>query len=106
MRHTEDEDYSYVVIVEAKESKNDLDFIVTKHGERFIVAKDTYGITGYVYEGKIPTDAQTFNSYQEAEKFASKWKGHPWYCEPNGNFEILEVAKEYKKVFNGYKPVN
>ena len=49
----------------------------------------------------LSKDIITFENREEAEEFAKEWKGHPWYHMPNGNYEIVEVIPEYKKL-TGY----
>ena len=43
-------------------------------------------------EGAVPVDLKTFETRDKAETFARRWKGHPWWCSPNGTFEVVEVV--------------
>jgi hypothetical protein len=33
----------------------------------------------------------TFDDPKEAKDFVKKWKGHPWWCKPNGKYELIAV---------------
>jgi hypothetical protein len=44
-----------------------------------------------------------FNTYNEAEEFAKRWKGHPHWCKPSVGYEIVEVDSVYRQELIGYK---
>lgn len=47
-------------------------------------------------------DAKLFDSHAEATAFAERWKGHPWYVVPNGQYRVVEVRAVYKQVLDRY----
>lgn len=55
--------------------------------------------------GKIASDAMAFSTREIAEEFAKKWTGHPWWCKPSGQFEVIEVTPRYRQVIDGYDPI-
>lgn len=82
--------------------------IMTHEGDKVWVVKEPDGWVeatsrSVVYCPNPPLDCLVFNSYEAAEKFIKRWKGHPWYSVPNGNYEIIEVEKKYKQVLCGYQ---
>ena len=86
----------FVVIVESEEARSGVkgNPIVTREGSEFIATIEADGwveATSSNFHGKIPADAKTFGTYGEAEGFAKRWEGHPWWCRPNGNYKIVEV---------------
>lgn len=44
-----------------------------------------------------------FNSPEEAESFARRWRGHPWYCKPSGKFSVVEIKPVYKRVVDSWR---
>ena len=44
--------------------------------------------------------SKQFNSEQEAHDFMKKYKGHPWYYIPNGNYEVIKIQPVYKQVID------
>lgn len=101
----------YALIVEGKEALSANGNIFTTEGEKFWVCNEPDGwveATGInVNRGdtKIPGDVKTFKTRVAAEKFAKRWEGHPWWVNPNGNFEVIEIKPRYKQVRDGYERV-
>ena len=99
---------SYALIVHSKEVLGQSGKIMTQAGERFWVLvekegwvkatsvrhKDSYG---------IPEDIKVFDTPESAIKFAQKWEGHPWWCDPDhAHYEVVKIKTRYKQVFDGY----
>lgn len=101
----------YALIVESKEAKSSSGTVVTEEGDRFLVKKNPDGWTdatsvqwSYVSDLDCLSDElKVFTTKEAAIAFARKWTGHPWYCKPNGNFEVIEVLPVYKKSLVGHK---
>jgi hypothetical protein len=55
--------------------------------------------------GEVPSDAKTFATEEDAKAFAKSWKGHPWYCQPNGKHEVLRAERVYRQIPDGYRLV-
>ena len=107
MASTEENSY-FILVVSSKEEKCANDSIMTQEGEKFLVLNEPEGwvpATSCHWDGEIPKDAKTFSSIKLAEKFAKKWKGHPWWCNPNGNFEVIPVEPLYETKQVGWKRV-
>lgn len=53
----------------------------------------------------IPSDAKLFDTEEECHAFMKRWKGHPWYFEHNGSYEIIAVEPQFRMepIFMGYK---
>jgi hypothetical protein len=51
----------------------------------------------------IPKDALTFDTTEKAEAFVKRWKGHPWWCQPNGKYEIVPVEPVFEQVQVGLR---
>lgn len=95
----------YAVIVQCKEAKALSGTIMCEEGTEVIIEKGEWGDTSYPITSSrgIGTTVKTFTTYEAAEKFAKEWDGHPWYYKPNGKYRIVELEKQYKQVFSGYK---
>lgn len=92
---------AYALIVVSKEMRSGAkgNPIVTSEGEKFVVCDESDGwveATSSSYRGSIPPDVKAFRSPAEAEAFAKKWKGHPWWCSPNGEYEIVELRPVFE----------
>lgn len=97
----------YIAIVESKEVNS-----MTNYGDRFLLLE---GINGSPIKARgIPykptdlkrTDLKIFKSYKKAEKFINQWKGYPYICKPNGQYQILKVKPTYQKILDGYQIIN
>jgi hypothetical protein len=53
---------------------------------------------------KVPIDVKTWSTREAAEKFAKRWKGHPWWCKPKG-YEVVEFEPTFKPVRSGFKRI-
>jgi hypothetical protein len=94
----------YVVVVDSKEARSSYkdNPILTYEGDRFIVLNDDEGwveATSTLFiNGEIPRRAKLFDTEKEAVAFAERWKGHPWWCIPNGNYEIIEIVPKIEAI--------
>ena len=100
----------FIVIVESLAAIASSGNIVTKNGEKLLVINDpenwveaTSRSLNFYKNENLPKDVKTFDSHETAERFAKRWKGHPWYCKPSGKFEILEIKPVYEQVLKGYE---
>lgn len=96
---------NFVVVVESNRmTDNVFHSVVTQENEKFLVVVDeefSWDTGSRWVEGKnISDQAKLFPTYEAAEKFAKKWLGHPWWCKPNGNYEIFEVKPVYTQVLD------
>lgn len=97
----------YALIVTSKEAKNLSGVVITKEGEKFWVTEDDGGwveATSRIFKthSATPCDLKTFSSERAAKNFAKVWKGHPWWCQPNGEYEVVEVISKYKSIPDGF----
>ena len=89
----------YIVVYECKEAKSDDGSVMTKRGEKALLCKGEWGPTGSPDKSCFGVGAaMRFNSEQEAHEFMKQYKGHPWYCIPNGKYEVIKVKPVYKQV--------
>ena len=100
----------YAVIVTSSEQRSGSEGnpIITKDGDRFWACVEPEGwveatSSRYVDDTHVPGDVKTFANEKAAETFAKRWTGHPWWCSPRGEFEIVMVEAIYKSVHAGYK---
>ena len=98
----------FVVRTECKQALAYDKSILTEEGEKVWVCKEPDGwveatSSSAKWSDDPHPDCLTFKTYESAEKFIKKWKGHPWYNTPNGNYEIIEVQRKYKQVDDGYQ---
>lgn len=90
----------FVVVVESAKviSGAKVNSPITYEGDRFIVTIDPehwVEADSQHFNGEIPPHAKIFDTFNEAEKFAKRWGGHPYWCKPNGNYEIIEVQPKF-----------
>lgn len=101
----------FIIIVTSLEARSEStgNPIITPAGTRFVVVNEPEGWVEassiWYTDGKIPVSAKLFDTVEEAKKFAQRWKGHPWWCKPSGEFKIIEVEKTYREIFSGYRSV-
>ena len=105
----------FAIIVESIEARSLYDdYVITRSGQKFLVVIEPEGwveATSIRWTGSLkssggfPYKPKLFNSSESAAKFAKSWKGHPWDCKPNGNFEVVEVKEVFKQVHDGYEIV-
>jgi len=97
----------FVVVVTSREVRTGYGgSVMTPKGAKFIATEDSEGwveATSSHSHGEVPNDAKTFTTLVDAEEFAERWEGHPWWCRPSGKYEILEVTPRYKQVREGYE---
>ena len=93
----------YAVVIYCKEHYHGND-LVTKKDERVIVTNGEWGDTSSDFDpNDIDKDVKIFATKESAEKFAKKWKGHPSYYNPSGQFEIIELEPVTVQKIIGYK---
>lgn len=99
----------YVIKTQCKEARAYNGNILTAEGEEVWIVEEPEGWVEAtsskvsLYKN-IPKDAKVFKSEGgDAKKFIKKWEGHPWYHVTNGKYEIIEVVKKWKKVFDGWE---
>ena len=98
----------YALVVEGGEAKSSDGAVIAEEGQKFLVIKDTEGwveAESIYWNGNFTKDVKTFDTEEEAKEFAQRWEGFPWWCRPNGNFEIIKIRPRYKKVLDGYEVV-
>jgi hypothetical protein len=88
----------YGVIVTSKEAKSGAagNPVMTAEGERFWATVEPGGwveaSSSRVRDDSPPGDPLVFKTREQAEEFAKRWKGHPWWCVPSGQYEIVPLA--------------
>jgi hypothetical protein len=93
----------FAIIVTGKEVPCDAtpDRPMTKESERFWVCNiEPAGWvpatgTSLSFSKDPPRDIKTFKTRDAADKFAKKWKGHPWWVVPKSH-EVVELEPVYK----------
>jgi hypothetical protein len=94
----------FAVIVVSKEAKSGVQGapVMTQEGDRFWVLEEP----GHWVEATscqcfdsavLPGDLKTFSTREKAGAFATRWDGHPWWCRPTGEYEIVSVRPDYAK---------
>jgi len=105
----------FVLIVESHEARSGYNnTVLTESGDRFLVVDEPEGwveATSAAWTGSLndsngfPHEPKLFESVGEAAAFAKRWEGHPWWCKPNGKYEILEMRPAFKQVQDGYEMI-
>lgn len=100
----------FAIIVTGLEARSGFpcNSIVSNAGDRFwVTIEDSVGASSTHFRSydEVPRHAKTFMSSEVAEKFAKQWKGHPWWCRPSGEYEIVELHPKYRRVPDGYVAV-
>lgn len=98
----------FILIVESNEARSGVkgNPVLTKKGDRFLVENENEGwveATSSRWREKINKGAKLFETAAEAESFAHRWQGHPWWCRPNGNYEVINVKPVFEKITVGYE---
>lgn len=104
----------YAVIVTSLEARSGVNLqpVVTEAGRKFWVLNEPDGWVEatsiqvdhpFHKDGSLPSDLKVFDTHEDAEAFARRWKGHPWWCRPNGEFEIVTVEPNTRQVVDGYR---
>lgn len=101
---------AFAVIVVGKEARSAAPGkpIVTNHGDKFWITTEPDGwvpatSTRCMDLNSVPGNVKCFDTIKSANEFASSWPGHPWWCSPTGEFEIVELVPEYQSVLVGYR---
>jgi hypothetical protein len=102
----------FALIVTGRERRADLPDkpVVGPEGQRYWVLEDR---DGWVEASSsrcnnpavVPGDVRQFKTEEAAAAFAKRWTGHPWWCSPNGEFEIVKVRPKYRQVLVGWERV-
>ena len=97
---------SYAVVVESRDVFSGF-WLKTWEGTKFIAVKDEWGTRSQKWTGSLNDveNPKVFHSVNAAINFTKKWHGYSYDCDPNGNFEIIEVRPVYKQVQDGYEIV-
>lgn len=107
---------AYVVVVTGEEARSAHNTIVAHAGIKWLVIEErdgwveataTHLIVGA--DGMISNlwgNPKLFDTAEKAKAFVSKWKGHPWYCIPSGEYSIIEVEPVHERVLSGYRAVS
>lgn len=103
----------YALQVQGAETRNANGEIIGEEGEWYWVLEDrekwvaasSISVNSMFSRGTIPADALLFSSAEKAAQFARKWKGHPWWCRPNGNFLAVAVKPVTVQRVIGYRKV-
>lgn len=98
----------FAIIAIAREVKSADGNIMARDGERFWLENEQWiDATGARFDrypdGRGSASLKTFTSRDDAEAFAKKWKGHPWWVKPK-SFEVVEVEPLFE-VVTGYRRV-
>jgi uncharacterized membrane protein len=100
----------FALIVTSRERRSGVQGnpIMTAEGERFWVERDAEGWVEATSSRckdpeQAPAQAKVFKTVEAAEAFAKRWTGHPWWCSPRGEFEVVPVRPKYRQVLAGYE---
>ena len=98
---------TFGLIVQGSETRSSDGSIIGREGEWYLVCDDHDGwveADSMRYEnGNIPTCVKKFKTPEIAQKFAKRWKGHPWWCKPNGVYKVISMEPKYETRTIGYK---
>lgn len=98
----------FCLIVYGREAKTNDGYVVTKEGDAFWVETDEPDHWVEASSSRcndrsaVPGHIKTFQTREAAQEFAKRWKGHPWYCDPSGDFDVIEIVPQYVQVFSGW----
>jgi hypothetical protein len=87
----------FALKVRSHEARSGPEDIITAEGSWFWVVDEPNGWVEATsspcnYEpGKVPNNVKTFKTEWGAAEFAVDWKGHPWWCKPDGTFEVVRL---------------
>lgn len=94
-------DVHYTIIVTSKEARSGTigKPIMTHAGDKFFPIIDNDGwveassirITDY-FKDRLPPYLKTFPTFEAADAFGKRWKGHPWWCIPDG-YEVIKIVR-------------
>lgn len=99
---------SFVVFFKCKQALAFDKKVLTKEGQLAVVMEEPEGwvpaTSAAVHStADIPRGVQIFLSKEKADTFMKKWKGHPWYYVPNGEYEVIEVVPRMVTVQKGWE---
>lgn len=93
---------SFALKVICKEARAVTDAVMVEEGTIAWVVKDTWGWSSSPWPTCNLPHLVTFESREEAEEAARKWKGHPWYFIPI-RVEVVEVKPVYRQEIEGWR---
>jgi hypothetical protein len=100
----------FAVKVASREVLGAVEQVMTRAGDWFWIVKEPEGwvwatSTDASSNGSIPAAVLTFSTKEKAARCAKKFRNrsHPWWCKPNGIYEIVEVKLVMKEVFSHYE---
>jgi hypothetical protein len=87
----------YALTVSCREARSADGTIVTRDGERRWVTRSEWveATSCATVNDSVPSDVMTWDDEEGAATFAKRWQGHPWYCQPNGGFDVVPVARKF-----------
>lgn len=95
----------YALIVESREVRAESGRAMTEQGARFWVTRCEWveaTSTRMVGTDAVPRFVKLWDSADDAEAFAERWGGHPWWCVPNGTYEVVPVVPRTETVVTGW----
>lgn len=95
----------YAIKFKCKNILGDTGFVIGKDQYAWVVdERDMITCRFIGATNDIPLSVKTWEDRTEAEKFIGKWEGHPWFCQPNGEFEVIDLKPIYKIELMSYQP--
>ena len=100
--------HQFAIIVTSQEVRDNDGHIMTKAGERFLLTEGEWvdATSIRLPNEDFPKETKSFPSRAKAKAFAKRWIGHPWWCKPTGEYEIVEIKPAYKSILSGYTPTS
>ena len=99
--------HKFAVIVTGDEAFTASGEVFTQKGQQFWVLIEPEGWVPatsirYNEEDALPSKLKTFKTREAAERFATRWDGHPWWCKPI-SFKVVEIKEKFKRISDGYE---
>lgn len=101
----------FALIIHGKEVLNPDNTVAVKEGTPFwVIETNVLGLCVTTEEMKrshvdVPENVKIFDSAVKADLFARRWKGHPWWVQPRGTCEIVEIEPVMVTVQKGWRNV-
>lgn len=99
----------YAVIYKCKEARYGLKdrTIITREGDEALLCIEPEGwvpATSRMFrEGCGFGDAVMFGTEEAAHTFMEKYRGHPWYSIPSGEYRLVALKPKFRLVPDGYE---
>ena len=98
----------FAVIVTGKKVLNGSLAVMAEEGQRFWVLIEDSGwveATSATFRDKklVPANVKTWRTRSAAVNFGKRWTGHPWWCVPNGTFEVVKLTPFYRQTLERYE---